>query len=295
MTLQGLHLLLTYRCIFECDHCFVWGGPRQTGTMTLRTLELALCQAEDARSVETIYFEGGEPFLYYPLLQAGVEAASLRGFKVGIVTNAYWATSREDAEHWLRPLADELEELAISGDLYHGDDLFSEQVGHAVAAAQRLGVPSNVITIGQPDEPDPSAAGAFRVLYRGRAAAELAGRAPKQPWSDFTACEGEKLREPGRLHLDPFGYLHICQGICIGNIHEKPLAQICEEYDPDEHPVVGPLLEGGPARLVERYGLAHESGYADGCHLCYEARRALREQLPSYLAPDAMYGSPSSE
>ena len=33
--LSGLHLLLTYQCTFECDHCFGWGGPFQTGTMTL--------------------------------------------------------------------------------------------------------------------------------------------------------------------------------------------------------------------------------------------------------------------
>ncbi len=35
MKLTGLHLLLTYRCDSECDHCFAWGGPGQEGTMTL--------------------------------------------------------------------------------------------------------------------------------------------------------------------------------------------------------------------------------------------------------------------
>ena len=33
--LRELHLLLTYQCTFECDHCFVWGSPFQTATMTL--------------------------------------------------------------------------------------------------------------------------------------------------------------------------------------------------------------------------------------------------------------------
>ena len=27
MKLSGLHFLLTYRCVYECDHCFVWGSP----------------------------------------------------------------------------------------------------------------------------------------------------------------------------------------------------------------------------------------------------------------------------
>ena len=35
LKLNGLHLLLTYQCTFECDHCFVWGSPWQTGTMTI--------------------------------------------------------------------------------------------------------------------------------------------------------------------------------------------------------------------------------------------------------------------
>ena len=31
MKLTGLHLLLTYQCVLECDHCFVWGSPWQKG------------------------------------------------------------------------------------------------------------------------------------------------------------------------------------------------------------------------------------------------------------------------
>ena len=38
MKLSGLHLLLTYQCTFECDHCFVWGSPWQTGTLTLEQI-----------------------------------------------------------------------------------------------------------------------------------------------------------------------------------------------------------------------------------------------------------------
>jgi len=29
MKLSSLHVLLTYQCNYECDHCFVWGSPRQ--------------------------------------------------------------------------------------------------------------------------------------------------------------------------------------------------------------------------------------------------------------------------
>ena len=44
--MNGLHLLLTYQCTFECDHCFVWSGPFQSGTMTIDTVDHIIDQAE---------------------------------------------------------------------------------------------------------------------------------------------------------------------------------------------------------------------------------------------------------
>ena len=48
MELTGLHLLLTYRCTYECDHCFAWGSPRQEGTMTLGIVRNILQQPPNA-------------------------------------------------------------------------------------------------------------------------------------------------------------------------------------------------------------------------------------------------------
>jgi hypothetical protein len=105
-----------------------------------------------------------------------------------------------------------------------------------------------------------------------------------------TACPYEDLRDPGRLRLDSFGFVHICQGISLGNIQQTSLAEICAAYDPQGHPITGPLLRGGPAELVRQYGLPHANANADACHLCYESRRQLRAQFIRLLAPDSMYG-----
>ena len=43
MKLSGLHLLLTCQCTFECDHCFVWGSPWQSGVMTHNLPMRAVC------------------------------------------------------------------------------------------------------------------------------------------------------------------------------------------------------------------------------------------------------------
>jgi len=288
--LSGLHLLLTYQCTFECDHCFVWSGPFQTGTMTLDTVDHILAEAGRLGTIEWIYFEGGEAFLYYAILRSGVLRAKAQGFKVGIVTNAYWANSEVDALEWLRPIAGSIDDLSISSDSYHGKSDSCRNPEIARTAARQLDIPVDFISIAEPEATGVLPPGESPVLYRGRAAELLASRVPPTPWQQFTTCPWEDLRNPQRVHVDPFGYLHICQGISIGNLLERPLAEILAGFRPDEHPIVGPLLDGGPAEIVRRYNLAHEDGYADHCHLCYASRRSLRSRFPDELAPDQMYG-----
>lgn len=295
MKINGLHLLLTYQCTFECDHCFVWGSPWQSGVMTLADIRHILNEAK-AACVEWIYFEGGEPFLYYPTLLEGVRLAAGQGFRVGIVTNSYWATSEEDARLWLQPFAGLIQDLSISSDLFHYSEKISRQAQNANEAARQLGLPTGVITIAQPESEQGAGVvgqlptGEGQVMHRGRAAEVLAKKAPHQPWESFTTCPYEDLRDPGRLHLDPLGYLHICQGIVIGNLFQESLVSILERYNPDTHPIAGPLLAGGPVELIHRYALPHQEAYADACHLCYSSRLTMRQRFPEQLAPDQVYG-----
>jgi len=296
MELNGLHILLTYQCTFECDHCFVWGGPAQSGTLTIKQLKHILDQARAVGTIDWIYFEGGEPFLYYATLVKSVQIARWMGFHTGIVSNAYWAVSVEDALLWLEPFVGQIEDLSVSSDLYHYDEEQSQQVQNAITAANQYKIPIGTISVAQPEAACAALVvgklpeGASGVMYRGRAACKLVSLAPHQPWEGFTTCPHEDLHEPGRCHLDPLGNLHICQGISLGNIFQTPLKEICERYDPEAHPITGPLLAGGPVALVQEYNLPHEETYADACHLCYEARLILRERFPDILLPDQMYG-----
>ena len=296
MKLTGLHLLLTYQCTSECEHCFVWGSPWQRGVMNLDQLHEILQQAREIEDLEWIYFEGGEPFLYYPILLRGVQMASSKGFHVGIVSNAYWATTPTDALVWLKPFSELIEDLTISSDLYHFSEASNQHVNNAAAAAQELNIPLGKISVAQPEQTNAMSTlgqtptGESAVMYRGRAADRLATRAVHKPWKTFTTCPHEDLRDPGRAHLDPFGNLHICQGISIGNVFNSPLKEICEGYYAEAHPICGPLLRRGPAALVEEYELLPDATCADACHLCYESRLALRERFPDILMPDQMYG-----
>jgi Radical SAM superfamily len=295
MKLTGLHVLLTYRCTFECDHCFVWGSPRQEGTFSLERLEQVLDQARELGTVEWIFFEGGEPFLYHPVLARGVQAAAARGFQVGLVTNGYWATTAEDARLWLAPLAGHLHSLSVSTDELHFTERVSLEARNVLEAGQAEGIPTEMIVCDMPPElgspprrGEPVEGGS--IMYRGRAAVRLTDRAPLAPWDTFDECPHETLDNPGRVHLDPLGNLHLCQGIVLGNLFQRPLKEIVRTYRPKQHPIVGPLLQGGPAQLVRQYAVPHADAYGDACHLCYAARTALRPQFGDVLGPGQMYG-----
>jgi MoaA/NifB/PqqE/SkfB family radical SAM enzyme len=296
MTLTGLHLLLTYECTSECDHCFVWSSPRQAGTLSIAKFDRILEQAVEFGSIEWMYFEGGEPFLYYATLRHAVLAASARGLKVGIVTNSYWATGAAEARAALRDLAGHVQDLSVSADTYHGGAEHEQRAGWVREAALELGMPCDPIRIAEPGQHASAPkgklpAGVSPVMFRGRAAAKLADAAPQRPWAQFTSCPYENLRAPGRVHVDPFGNVHLCQGLLLGNLFEQPLKELCRRYVPEEHPVVGPILFGGPALLARRYAVPNRDTYADACHMCDDVRRSLRPRFAALLAPDQMYGA----
>ncbi len=300
MNLTGLHLLLTYQCNYECDHCFVWGSPAQQGVMTLAQVRDVYRQAQELGTVEMVYLEGGEPFLYYPIMVRAAREAFELGLQVGIVTNDYWATTVEDAVEWLRPLAGVVDDLSISTDLFHYDEVSSAQARNALAAAEQLGIASGTLTCevpvgiaGYPAQAAGEPVESDAIMFKGRAAVKLVEGVARRPWREFDECPHERLGDPGRVHVDCYGHLHLCQGLTMGSLFERSLVELVTAYEPAAHPIVGPLLTGGPAALVERYSLPHEEAYVDACHLCYEMRRALRERFPEHLGPAQMYGESS--
>ena len=292
MQLTGLHLLLTLKCTLECDHCFVWGSPRQTATMTLAGVQHIVREAKDLGSIEWIHFEGGEPFLFPDVLLDGVRDVARHGFKAGIVTNCFWATDKATALATLRPFAGVLSRLSISCDPMHWNDDFGRRAEAALSAACELGIDVSELRVAQPrvppggDEllpPEPS------IMYRGRAAVRLARWATRRPLAEFTSCLHEALQQPSRVHVDPYGNLLVCQGLSMGNLFQVSLKEICARYDPQSHPIIGALVRGGPAELARQVA-SHAGSYVDACHACYELRRALRMQFAEVLVPCEMYG-----
>jgi len=296
--LTGIHFILTYTCNFECDHCFLYSSPKSQGTFTITQVTDVLEETQKIGSVDWIFYEGGEPFLFFPLLKESIKRARSKGFNVGVVTNAYGAHSAEDAELWLRPLADSgLTYLNISNDTFHYGEESENPATVASSVARRLGIETSPICIEPPkvlqssspekDKGRPVVGGGAR--FRGRAVEKLSDNLPLRPWEELCECPYEDLESPSRVHVDPYGNVQICQGISMGNMWKTPLSKLVSQYRSDSHPICGPLIRGGPAELVKELGLIHETGYIDECHFCYLTRRAIIDKFPDYLTPRQVY------
>ena len=310
--LDGIHFLVTYRCTYACDHCFVWGSSDADQTMTLAQLSAVIEQAAEA-GVTDVYFEGGEPTLAYPVVLAAAKRTRERGLDFGLVSNCFWATTREDARVWLEPfVALGISDLSLSSYAYFVEDADEEHLRNALLAAQDLGLPGGVLEVGAPAKLDVPGVclgeDVGEVMYRGRAAVKLAPGRETRPPETLVTCPHEDFADPGRVHLGPDGELQVCQGISAGNVFAggdgpaspaelaapRPggLRAVLAAYDPATRPVVRELTAGGPWALAQAAG--HNPRlplYADECQLCYEVRAALRAEgrHPEVLTPGQCY------
>jgi len=190
--LTGIHILLTLKCTNECDHCFLHCGLSREATFTIGQLRSLIHQIEELRTVSIVYFEGGEPFLFYPLLLEGLRMVQAAGFNAGIVSNGYWATSVEDGLHWLRPIGNlGIVNFCVSDDEFHRLNKNDRRAEFARQAAEQLGIPTGTICIEPPSVSRQSDEGrrgkpvvGGSVLFKGRAAEKLTAGLPVCPRDD---------------------------------------------------------------------------------------------------------------
>ena len=279
-SLTAIHFLISYACPSECDHCFIWGAPGRRG-MTRKQVDTFLQELRAVPTITAVCAEGGEAFGDWDLALHMIRRATELGLSASALTNAFWVTSREAATARIVQLkAAGLTSLGVSTDEWHQRYIPVEKVDTVLAACADQGLSASRM--------ETQIGG---VMFRGRAAERLASRVPPRAPEDMTSCPHEQLGSPSRVHLDCYGKLHLCQGVVMGV--GSPSAAIAS-YDPQNHPIIAPLLAGGPfalARYAMTLGFELEQGYADACHLCYRVREFLRPRFPDLLGPDEMYGA----
>jgi hypothetical protein len=248
--------------------------------MTPDQIDEFLDQVAGVKTVTGVCAEGGESFTKYDLLLRFLRRATALGLTAGALTNASWVASRPQAEERIAELMEAgLTNLGVSTDRWHQRSVPVERVDVLLAVCKEAGLEAARM------ETPPDG-----VMFRGRAAERLAPQMPTRPAEELTSCPHEQLGAPSRVHLDRYGFLHLCQGITLGRL---PIADAVGGYDPESHPIVRLLLNGGPyalGRYAADLGFEMAPGYVDACHLCYRAREFLRPHFPDLLGPDEMYG-----
>jgi len=296
-----VHILTTYMCTMSCEHCFVCSNPSSQGTFTPSQISTLLDQTDALGTVDTIYFEGGEPFLFYPILLDGIRQAKNRGYAVGIVSNGYFATSEENARCFLEPFRNlSIADFSISDDIFHYENRLENAAKCALETARKMNLPATALALdsggsgpeirASPREEKKGVITGGGIMFRGRAAVKLSQYADVKDWRQLITCPYEDLLNPSRLHVDAYGNLQICQGISLGNIWNRPLDELVQNYNPSKHPICGPLVEGGPAQLARLLGYTPPlEGVADACHLCWLTRKSCLKKFPGILEPAQVY------
>ena len=318
MNLKWLDIILTYECSGACAHCCYRAGPGANQTMTVAEVEDYLAEVA-GQPLEGVLLFGGEPFLFYDLLRECIPLAAQLA-RVLVFTNGCWAADEDTARRLLGGLQEVgLNHILFSVDAFHQAHVPLERIAVGIAAARELGYAAIEVDnrcLGDPDEDNPfnrrTRADMARLaqmcdlsdveVYEGparmvgRAADTMASRRPAQarvppecPLPDYL---GGDLRAPNGVEIHPGGWANLCAGMALGNANDRPLSAILAEYDPDAHPIIGVLASDGPPgllRMARERGYTPAAGYADGCHMCYEARRFLHPFYPDHLAPGRPY------
>lgn len=144
---KTLAIMLTYQCTAACRYCGSYSNPKQILRLRPEHMICAITQAIDA-GYETVVFSGGEPTLAQEALLAGIRAASSRGIRTRLVSNGWWATDEDAADHQIEQLrAAGLSELNISTGDEHARFVPLDNVILACRAAAKIPIGTIVIVV----------------------------------------------------------------------------------------------------------------------------------------------------
>jgi len=264
-----------------------------------------------ALDVEIVCLTGGEPMLYPSLVERIIsECSHLSLPKTWLFTNGFWAHDIRKAHAIVKKLKSlGLTKMFTSIDSFHQRYVPLDSVKNAIEASlqSNLKVCVDARFVGESDEENRfnlatrshleflgnllSKVGVIKgqPMFVGRAVKSLAKYVKMKPLSEILKKKcpgvwaGGTLESPVGVDVDELGFVTICPGLSIGNTREVSLRRIIEEYDYGGFVVIAALRSEGMEGLMD---LASENGfipkevYISECHLCYDARKFLKNVFP---------------
>ncbi len=128
------------KCNAGCEHCVAADGPAADTTMELSRAgaiieEMARCD------VKGISFTAGEPFLFLNDILNLVRLCQKHGIYSRIVTNGFWAKTREHSDTTVAKLkTGGLSQLRISSSRWHQKNINIENIVNAAESCKQYGL-----------------------------------------------------------------------------------------------------------------------------------------------------------
>jgi organic radical activating enzyme len=140
--LRNVGLLLTFHCQASCAHCVIRAGPDRHEEMRIEDARNWIREIASYRDhyVYVLSLTGGEPFSNLKLLRETMETSAEYSLYVSVVTNGFWAASREKAKQLLQSLP-KICFLSVSTDVYHQKFVPFGRVQNAIWATRECGIP----------------------------------------------------------------------------------------------------------------------------------------------------------
>jgi len=267
--LRNIGLVMTYRCQVACPHCILEAGPERKEEILLSDAVNWIQQIANYRHgyIKGISLTGGEPFYNIEKLKNIAAFAEKSDLLVSAITNAFWATTKEEAIRVLRELK-EIEILAFSTDVYHQESIPFERVKNAILAAKECNIPYNIAVCTE-NENDTVYKEILCKLEEitekdniktsitfpvGRALKKLGTFKYKTseipPVSACTACSSPIIFPDGRVIacIGPLIDLSTSHPLVLGNLRINTLNEILDNAE--SNPILQTIRIWGPRKLV---------------------------------------------
>lgn len=320
--LSQVGVFMTFRCTICCRHCMVSAGPHRKEEVDLDEAIGWVHQIGVYANGHTksIGFTGGEPLCTWDKLLILAHTARQLGITYTVMTNGFWAKSKQKARVLLAQL--QPSDVSISTDVYHAEYIPIENVARVFEACQDLHIRCDITLAYDPNVLEQTRSLVQQILsFAPRESIRTSrvfpsGRGESQ--DDF--CDGSAMDKPPCgipclfatvPYILPNGDIIACAGpiinlprennpLFLGSLREKSLAEIF--YESQRNPILHGLRIWGPQfwhRLVEAHGPKSslpEGYYTDcPCEGCiallkdpvisgFLSKAVLSQELRSYVS-----------
>ena len=128
------------QCNIRCGHCVAAGDMPDNRKMDPAGAKKIIVEMARA-GVKGISFSAGEPFLFINEILALVKLCTQMGIYTRIVTNSFWAKTREASDSLVSELKENgLCQLRLSYSKWHQQHILQNNVLNAARSCQRLGL-----------------------------------------------------------------------------------------------------------------------------------------------------------